>query len=275
MYVQDLTSPGTNITAEISKDEANNFIQMCNMFASTKLHEQSIDDYMMKLSQIRTARSTEPIFDLHGVPSTMNGVNELNKACMNTLQNLKMAASRGSSSLTNNRSRASSICTTHSTTSTQKLLNVIDVKKVYHAIPAIAVDLVYRRVQRCFEELEIQALLTRYLNEFDSNLRVMPFGSATYGFGGSRTNFNILVDAGSSNLIEIDLIHMTVQNILCPFQVVQCRNHLKSFNHSKCYSERKVYKVISKCCPVLWVIVHRKDDCKQFIAHLVFYARYN
>lgn len=193
MYVQDPTLPGTNITAEISKDEANNFIQMCYMFASKKSVEQSIDDYVMKLSQICI---DEPTSSLHGARSKVSGVNVLSEACMNTLQNLKMAASKCDYN-SNDRSRASSISSTiNPIISTQKLLNAIDVKKVSQAIPAIAVDLVHRMVQRCFNELEIQALLTRYLKEFDSNLSVMPFGSATYGFGGSRTNFNILVDAG-------------------------------------------------------------------------------
>lgn len=199
MFVQDLKLPGTNITAEISKEEANNFIQMCNMFASSKSHEQSIEDYLGKLSQI--CATADPTCSFHGgVSATKNGVHDLSKASMSALQSLKiavatMAAPNGSSS-SNDRSRASSVSITQPV-STQKLLNMIDVKKVSQAMPAIAVDLVYRMVQRCFHELEIQALLTRYVKEFDSSLEVMPFGSATYGFGGARTNFNILINAGS------------------------------------------------------------------------------
>lgn len=200
MFVQDLKLPGTNITAEISKEEANNFIQMCNVFASKKSHGPSIDDYLMKLSQICTKNSSTTCSLHGGVSSTKNGVNNINEASVNALQNLKiavasMAVPNGSSSL-EDPSRASSISITQPLP-TQKLMNVIDIKKVSQTIPTIAVDLVNRMVQRCFNEMKIQALLTRYFKEFDSSFDVMPFGSATYGFGGSHTNFNILINAGS------------------------------------------------------------------------------
>lgn len=213
MFVQDLKLPGTNVTAEISREGANNFIQMCNRFASSKSHEPAIDDYLMKLSQIR---SINTFSSRGGLSSMQNGDNNPSHSSMNVLQNLKVAVAsnaatpNGSSSISpNDRSRASSIAMTQPI-STQKLFDAIDVKQVSLAIPAIAVDLVYRMVQRCFTELEIQAQLTRNFKELDSSLEVMPFGSATYGFGGSHTNFNILMNAGALELIEIDLIQMII-----------------------------------------------------------------
>lgn len=55
MHVQDLKSPGTNVTAEIPEQEANNFIEMCKIFASTTLHGRIIDEYLMNVTQLRSA----------------------------------------------------------------------------------------------------------------------------------------------------------------------------------------------------------------------------
>lgn len=54
-----------------------------------------------------------------------------------------------------------------------------------------------RTVQRIQHEAQVIDNLTRYLKAFDSTLRFKPFGSATYGFGGSDTNFNILVNTST------------------------------------------------------------------------------
>lgn len=56
-----------------------------------------------------------------------------------------------------------------------------------------AIDLIFRSVQRISLEVQILDLLSRHLKGFDSTVRVVPFGSATYGFSGSSTDFNILV----------------------------------------------------------------------------------
>lgn len=191
MYVQDFKSPGINITAEISKEEANNFIQMCNIFVTSNSHEQSIDEYIMKFD--------ESTFSLNGSPSVRTDVNEVIESSRNTVQNLEHPENSNSSSSSNDRSRASSTNTTLNPISTLKLVNMIEVKNVSRAIPTIAVDLVYRMAQRYFDEIEIEALLTCYLKEFEPTLRVKSFGSVTYGFAGSRTNFNILVNAGNKN----------------------------------------------------------------------------
>lgn len=41
MWVQDIVSPSVNITAEISKEDALNFIKLCQIFCS---YTYSIDD---------------------------------------------------------------------------------------------------------------------------------------------------------------------------------------------------------------------------------------
>lgn len=62
-------------------------------------------------------------------------------------------------------------------------------------IGANAIDLIFRSVQRISLEVQILDLLSRHLKGFDSTVQLVPFGSATYGFGGSRTDFNVLVVA--------------------------------------------------------------------------------
>lgn len=95
------------------------------------------------------------------------------------------------------RFRASSISVSSNSGTLQKLQNVIKIEQVLRAIPTTAAILINRMVDRCFHEIEIVALLMSYLNIFDSTFKVMPFGSATFGFGGSSTNLNILVNAGN------------------------------------------------------------------------------
>lgn len=201
MFVQDLKSPGTNCAAEISKAEANNFIRMCNIFASSRSHEQLIDDYMMKLSQMRTAATIEPTFDIAGARSSPNA-HELSPASLNALQNLKSSvnsvpASNSSRSATI-RSKPQSISSTHPVHSLQ-FTKMIDTKKVSQAIPAAAADLANRTVQRSLAEIQIETILLRHLKEFDPTLEMVTFGSATYGLGGSHTNFNILAGDKKNN----------------------------------------------------------------------------
>lgn len=77
-----------------------------------------------------------------------------------------------------------------------KLVDVVDVNQFPRAIITTAIDLTARTLQRITYENQIVELLRNHLKKFDSTLRMMPFGSATYGFGGSNTNFNLLVNAG-------------------------------------------------------------------------------
>lgn len=82
--------------------------------------------------------------------------------------------------------------------STMKLADVIDVNQFTPAIIATAIDLTSRTHQRISHENQILNHLMGQFRKFDSSLRIMPFGSTTYGFGGSNTNFNILIDAGKN-----------------------------------------------------------------------------
>lgn len=190
MYVQDIKYPGRNITAEISEQAANNFVQMCKMFASNGSCGQTVDDYILQIDPIRIERMM-----------SVNG-----SQCLDSSD----SATSSFNSSVYDRSRASSISNSCSSASFPKLENVIDSKPVLQCIPSKMVALVHRTVGRCFDELKIVALLTRYLKSFDSTLKVMPFGSATYGFGASITNFNILVNAGNKKICSHTLISVNL-----------------------------------------------------------------
>lgn len=198
MYVQDIKYPGTNITAEISEEEANNFQQMCKMFASYDSYGQSIDVYLLQMGKVQSANTNGSTMTRNDRTSAPKSVHELSKAlqCSDDQMNTSSSSSCSSSSSICDGSRASSISISSNSVTSQKLKNVINIEQVSQAISSKTVDLINRMVGRCFYEIEIVALLTRYLKIFNSTLKVMPFGSATYGFGGS-SNFNILVNAGN------------------------------------------------------------------------------
>ena len=81
-----------------------------------------------------------------------------------------------------------------------QLKNVISIEKIAEAITPKAIDLTTRTSQRIFNEKQIIQDLSRLLQKFNSEFKVMPFGSATYGFGGIDTNFNIcLINGGKNN----------------------------------------------------------------------------
>lgn len=203
MHVQDLKSPGINITAEISEEEANNFKQLCKMFASHDSYGQSIDVYLTQSAKVQS-EGRKGLAPVHEPSKASSNIQSLCNSIANTIN------SSASSSICDV-SRASSISLSSNSTTTPKLKNVINFEQVLRAIPSKTVDLINRRVERWFHELEIFALLTRYLRTFNSTLKAMPFGSATYGFGGSTTNFNILVNAGNKN-VHSSILHPANKN---------------------------------------------------------------
>lgn len=204
MYVQDLISPDTNITAEISEEAANNFKQLCQMFASDDSCTQSIDEYLIQIEQVRSAITSGSAMNPNSRHSAKKSAYELSDASLNALQNLKYSIANmpnisATSSISDDKSRASSVSISPRPATLQKLKTVFKIEHVLRAIPIKAVGLINRMVDRCFHEMEVVALLTRYLKTFDPRLKVMPFGSATYGLGGSTTNLNILVNAGNES----------------------------------------------------------------------------
>lgn len=66
MFVEDLNATGKNITAEIPKEHAIHFKEMCKLFASINSNEQNraIDEYVSKIQSANTTNgSTHRIVD--------------------------------------------------------------------------------------------------------------------------------------------------------------------------------------------------------------------
>lgn len=74
------------------------------------------------------------------------------------------------------------------------LKNLIDDKNIFKQIAIEAKRLECRNNNRVYNEARILEILRFYLQNFDSKLNLLTFGSSTYGFGGDKTNFNILID---------------------------------------------------------------------------------
>lgn len=104
-----------------------------------------------------------------------------------------------------------------------QLKNVIDIEKIAEAIIPKAIDLTTRTSQRISNEKKVIEDLLLLLKGFNSNLKVMPFGSATYGFGGPDTNFNIcLVNKGDKFLLQFHIIIVTSNFIQTTHQKKYC-----------------------------------------------------
>lgn len=69
--------------------------------------------------------------------------------------------------------------------------NGINVDQITETVIPKAIDLIFRTPQRISQEMRIVTDLKQFLEEHKFNLKVMPFGSATYGYGGASTDFNI------------------------------------------------------------------------------------
>lgn len=176
MYVEDIKSPGMNIAAEIEEEDADTFQEMCKMFASSNLYEQALDEYLLKVPKVvidlTLDEDTEP-------PAKKVAHNHISISSK-TLKNTYIVP------VTTNRSDAGT------------LVDVIssNLDEVFRDIPITTVDLVTRTVQRSLAERSIFASLRHKSIVHSPKLQLKMFGSATYGFGGSNTDFNVLVKAG-------------------------------------------------------------------------------
>lgn len=79
-----------------------------------------------------------------------------------------------------------------------KLDDAFKIEILQNAIITKMIEFTTRTDERNQYEKQILNILNERLKRYDSNLKIMKFGSASYGFGGS-VNLNFLVDTGSSN----------------------------------------------------------------------------
>lgn len=210
MYVQDLKL-GINATAEIPKQEANNFKEMCQVFAAANLHDSTIDEYLLKLSQARAVSSKS---SHSGVcPRSIEKPNyEFTDASLNSIQRFKNVVSnleKHANSEEACSSSGSNISTTYTNASGLSISNgkkrLEDAIKVDEILKSTIIEMnliLERSNSRIQSEQEIIEQLSFLLTAYDSSIAVVPFGSTTYGFGGKRTNFNILVITGCAKLLS-------------------------------------------------------------------------
>lgn len=97
------------------------------------------------------------------------------------------------------RSRASSVDISPRSPTLSELENSMDFEAACEAITRnIQMECIFRTAQRTAHETKIINNLSHYLKAFDSTLQLKIFGSTTYGFGGSKMNYNILVSTGNA-----------------------------------------------------------------------------
>lgn len=189
MFVQDIKSPGVNITVDVPEKEAENFQQMCRMFESVSSIGKAVDEYLLKVHQNRPASVVDLTIDLDS--------DEPPPAKRAALENHTTGSSNTNNN-NNNRSEARSVDISPTSDATQTLTNVVMSNKnqIFQGIPSTAVDFVSRTVRRISDERDIVRFLTSHLKTHSTTLQTIPFGSSTYGFGGS--DFNILVNTSTT-----------------------------------------------------------------------------
>lgn len=168
MYVEDLKSPGLNVAAEIPKEEAHSFKTVCQIL-TTFPHQKIIDAYLTKLSPFQATGKAG---------GSNSSINSLTLMKANSGEAKKINPTRELSPL-----------------------DSLTLKDVTKKVSQVA-DFVSRTDTRIENEAKIMETLTSHLKGMDSTLKAISFGSSTYGFGGRKTNFNILVNAGKNSIIE-------------------------------------------------------------------------
>lgn len=176
MFVEDLKVPGINIAAEIGEKEADMFQEMCKMFSSSNSYERAIDEYLLKVPKV--------VIDL-----TSDDKND-NEPPAKKAAHIHTSFSSKNSTHVN---VASSNCSNVETLADVISLNM---DEIFRDIPITTVDLVTRTVQRMLAERNLFACLKHKSIAHSSKLQLKTFGSATYGFGGSETDYNVLIKAG-------------------------------------------------------------------------------
>lgn len=194
MFVQDLVDAGINVTAEVSKEEAYNFQEMCQMFS--------------------TGRETSPVKRIPRSPITNS--QPVRKAFShNSLNDLKSNANRVLHTMKIDKPKALATVATPETASnamkrvaTAKkavakvsviLENAIKDGSIFSAITT-ELDKIERSDERIRHETRILGILKQHFKIFDRAVVLIPFGSTVFGFASCNSNYNIFVDARKLHL---------------------------------------------------------------------------
>lgn len=129
------------------------------------------------------------------------GTNDIQYAIQSDqLVELKTASSVNLVNSNQNVKRKNSLEIVANSTAVVQLEDVIQIDKVLHLMTAEMIDFASRTQIRVQNEAEIMNKIVPYLKVVDNTLKTMKFGSTRYGFGGSKTNLNVLVNAGKKSI---------------------------------------------------------------------------
>ncbi|XP_055326064.1 uncharacterized protein LOC129579895 isoform X2 [Sitodiplosis mosellana] len=189
MFVQDLIVAGVNITAEIPKEQAYNFQGMCQMFQNG----------LIRPSPVKRVPKASPTEHLPMRRATS----------VSSLPSTKPSASRGkapkedkSKVATSNLLKKAPTKKGAAKTPLATIDEAIKNEKIYELIRSELEKVSLRSDERVRYESRILGFLTHQFKLFDRTLALIPFGSTTFGFGGSNSNYNILVDTRKSQQVQ-------------------------------------------------------------------------
>lgn len=194
MFVQDLISPGVNVTVEITKEEADNFVEVCKMNAHPIIHDRIIDNYVLKLSESRLASRSNIAFPAE------KSVTELSETSVQSLKRFKVEIEKRRHLDEYYADNAVNTAATRSILSQEIVLqDTINVDEISKFSQIEMDQLLSCSKIRTISEQEIINILTSLKTYNSAIISVTPFGSITYGFGGHRTNFNVLITTGKND----------------------------------------------------------------------------
>lgn len=188
MFVHDLVSTGLNITAEVSKEEAYNFQEMCQMF-----------------SVIRKSSPVKRVPKSISLPAITD--QPVRKAFFhNSLNDVKSNANPAGHTIKNDKPKVSvnavpTEAATKKVLTTKKVVAKISVilensikdGTIFNLVKMELVKLDHSD-ERIRHETRILGILKQHFKIFDRALVLIPFGSTAYGFSGCNSNYNIFVD---------------------------------------------------------------------------------
>lgn len=160
---------GVNIAADIPEDQANNFKEMCQLFASINKHEhdQAVDEYLLKLSPLAKTATASAATNVSSDMTPVNNANDIAGCSAQVFPIIRELLS-----------------------SNQNDRSIEQETTVSQSVPSVP------QARQNFE-LEIFKILVQFIHNLDPTMKLFPFGSTQYGVASpNATNFNLLITTG-------------------------------------------------------------------------------
>lgn len=149
--------------------------------------------------------------------TSINGGSNLNheqSTESNTNSSVDAQASCSSSEMSHSISVDSLRSVSENVCVSRKLENVIQPEIIFKAISTKIIEITTRTEDRIRSEKRIILLLTRCLGFFDSTSKIIRIGSSTYGFGGAKTNFNVIINTCNIHLLYCNIFKSFFQSYI-------------------------------------------------------------